>query len=126
MVPPGFSAPERSAASIIRSAIRSFTEPPGLKYSTLARTVAWSPLVTLFSFTSGVFPTRSTMDSAYFMRGVSASFEDRVFTVVTSLRAINLRRSASPELAAVLAGGSGHAVAGRRRGNVAATADILQ
>ena len=30
--------PEASAASIIRVAIRSFTEPPGLRYSTLART----------------------------------------------------------------------------------------
>ncbi len=64
MVPPGFRAPDRSAASIMRSAMRSFTEPPGLKYSTLASTVACKPLVTLLSFTSGVFPTSSTMDSA--------------------------------------------------------------
>ena len=39
----GRSAPDASAASIIRSAIRSFTEPPGLKYSTLASTVACKP-----------------------------------------------------------------------------------
>ena len=38
IVPPGRSAPEASAASTMRSAIRSFTEPPGLKYSTLAST----------------------------------------------------------------------------------------
>ena len=38
MVPPGWSSPEASAASIIRVAIRSFTEPPGLRYSTLAST----------------------------------------------------------------------------------------
>ena len=38
MVPPGRSAPEASAASTMRSAIRSFTDPPGLKYSTLAST----------------------------------------------------------------------------------------
>ena len=38
IVPPGWSSPEASAASIIRSAIRSFTEPPGLRYSTLAST----------------------------------------------------------------------------------------
>jgi len=30
IVPPGFSAPEASASSIIGSAILSFTEPPGL------------------------------------------------------------------------------------------------
>ena len=39
IVPPGLSAPDCSASSIIRSAIRSFTDPPGLRYSTLARTV---------------------------------------------------------------------------------------
>ena len=38
IVPPGWSSPEASAASIIRVAIRSFTEPPGLRYSTLAST----------------------------------------------------------------------------------------
>ena len=38
IVPPGLSSPEASAASIIRTAIRSFTEPPGLRYSTLAST----------------------------------------------------------------------------------------
>ena len=38
IVPPGCSSPEASAASIIRVAIRSFTEPPGLRYSTLAST----------------------------------------------------------------------------------------
>jgi lysophospholipase L1-like esterase len=42
----GLSSPDASAASIIRTAIRSFTEPPGLKYSTLARTVARMPSVT--------------------------------------------------------------------------------
>ena len=44
IVPPGRSAPDASAASTIRSAIRSFTEPPGLKYSTLASTWAWLSL----------------------------------------------------------------------------------
>src|SRR5690606_8436418 len=42
---------------------RSFTEPPGLKYSTLARTVALMPLVTLLSRTSGVLPTRLIVES---------------------------------------------------------------
>ena len=40
IVPPGLSRPDSSAASIMRTAIRSFTDPPGLKYSTFARTVA--------------------------------------------------------------------------------------
>ena len=54
------------AATTIFSAIRSFTDPPGLRYSTLARTVAPMPSVTEFSLTRGVSPTRSAMCSAYF------------------------------------------------------------
>ncbi len=67
IVPPGFSSPLCSAASIMRRAMRSFTEPPGLKYSTLARTVAFRPpLVTLLSRTSGgVLPTRLIIESWY-------------------------------------------------------------
>ena len=38
IVPPGLSRPSRSAASIIGSPIRSFTEPPGLSISSFART----------------------------------------------------------------------------------------
>lgn len=63
IVEPGPSSPRSSASSIMRRAMRSFTEPPGLKYSTLARTVAWIPSVTLLSLTSGVLPTRSTIES---------------------------------------------------------------
>src|SRR3954470_24284931 len=68
MVPPGRSSPEASAASIIRSAMRSFTEPPGLTYSTLASTSGASGprcSVTRRSRTRGVSPIRSTTDSAY-------------------------------------------------------------
>src|SRR5262249_36201721 len=63
------SAPEASAASTMRSAIRSFTDPPGLKYSTLASTsgaprpTAPSTRVTARSLTSGVLPTSSISDS---------------------------------------------------------------
>ncbi len=63
IVPPGRSSPLCSAASIMRRAIRSLTDPPGLKYSTLARTVAWMPAVTLRSLTSGVLPTRLIIES---------------------------------------------------------------
>ena len=38
MVPPGFSAPERSASSTIDSAMRSLIEPPGLARSDLIQT----------------------------------------------------------------------------------------
>src|SRR6266702_5864292 len=54
--PPGLSFPSRSAASIIASPIRSFTDPPGLKNSALAYTRVRIPCVTRFSRTSGVQP----------------------------------------------------------------------
>ena len=41
IVPPGCSEPSASAASTIDTPIRSFTELAGLKYSSLASTVAW-------------------------------------------------------------------------------------
>src|SRR5215217_7318581 len=68
IVPPGCRAPLASAASTMRTAMRSFTDPPGLRYSTLASTSGASDprsRVTEFSRTSGVLPTRSTTDSAY-------------------------------------------------------------
>ena len=40
MVPPGFKSPFASASWTIATAIRSLTEPPGLKDSTFASTVA--------------------------------------------------------------------------------------
>ena len=33
MTPPGFSSPRRSAPSMIARPIRSFTEPPGFRFS---------------------------------------------------------------------------------------------
>ncbi len=50
--------------------MRSFTEPPGLKYSTFASTVAAGcgrSAVTARNRTSGVLPIRSTTDSKYSM-----------------------------------------------------------
>ena len=67
IVPPGFSLPSRSAASMMRDAMRSLLDPPGLKYSIFASTVAVMPSVTEFSLTRGVSPTRSSTVSAYFM-----------------------------------------------------------
>ena len=64
IVPPGLQLADASAASIIRSAMRSFTEPPGFKYSTLASTVrAGMPRVTVRSRTSGVLPISSVSES---------------------------------------------------------------
>src|SRR5690242_14830505 len=61
MRPPGFRRPSRSAASIIATPIRSFTEPPGLKNSALAYTGVRRPCVTWFSRISGVQPIVSRM-----------------------------------------------------------------
>src|SRR3989441_882884 len=54
--PPGRSRPSRSAASIIATPIRSFTEPPGLKNSALAYSGVRIPWVSLLRRTSGVHP----------------------------------------------------------------------
>src|SRR5688572_23664427 len=60
IVPPGFSSPAFSASSIIRTAIRSLIELPGLKVSTLANTVAsMTPLVIELMRTIGVLPMAS-------------------------------------------------------------------
>src|SRR5436309_15453265 len=69
IVPPGFSFPSRSACSIIARPIRSFSEPPGLRYSSLARIRARPGGDSLSSRTIGVEPTRSRM--AGYSRGTS-------------------------------------------------------
>ncbi len=61
MVPPGCSQPLRSARSIMGSPIRSFTEPPGFMYSTLATRLPGGWMRP--SRTSGVLPIASTMFS---------------------------------------------------------------
>ncbi len=70
IVPPGWSSPDASAASIIRVAMRSFTDPPGFRYSTFARTSGPSEPVSgrsrvRPSRTSGVLPIRSMTEFAY-------------------------------------------------------------
>ena len=67
MVAPGFKIPFFSASSIIASAIRSFTEPAGFKYSSFPKIVAsFTPASAeyRFSFNKGVFPIRSSALSA--------------------------------------------------------------
>ena len=65
------SSPDASAASIIRLAIRSFTEPPGLRYSTLASTIgASTPSRVRCRRTKGVLPMRSTIESTYCIRPI--------------------------------------------------------
>src|SRR5690349_15119003 len=61
IVPPGRSFPSRSAASIIGRPIRSFTEPPGFRYSSFARISAPPRGVSFGSRTIGVAPTSSRM-----------------------------------------------------------------
>jgi hypothetical protein len=56
IVPPGFRCPRFSASATIRTAVRSFTDPPGLNASSLPATVQASPSTTRFRRTSGVPP----------------------------------------------------------------------
>src|SRR6266404_289075 len=60
IVPPGFSFPSRSAASIIGRPMRSFTEPPGFRYSSFARICAPPRGESFSSRTIGVAPTSSS------------------------------------------------------------------
>src|SRR5437764_78524 len=57
----GVMRPSRSAASIIASAMRSFSEPPGLNCSHLQKTSAMSGATRWRNRTSGVPPMRSSM-----------------------------------------------------------------
>src|SRR6266576_1791058 len=61
IVPPGFSFPSRSAASIIGRPMRSLTEPPGFRYSSFARICAPPRGLSLSRRTMGVAPTSSRM-----------------------------------------------------------------
>src|SRR5438876_6205048 len=76
-VPPGRSAPERSASSIILTAMRSLMELPGLNVSSLTRTSALtSPRVIRLIRTIGVPPTVSRMESQiFFTRQCNAATE---------------------------------------------------
>ena len=60
IVPPGRRSPSRSAASMRASPIRSFSEPPGFRYSSLASTSAPPGGESFCSRTIGVPPTSSS------------------------------------------------------------------
>ena len=64
-VPPGFSLPSRSSASIIATPMRSFTLAIGLKNSSFARRLALTPFTEASRFrrTMGVSPIVAVMSS---------------------------------------------------------------
>src|SRR4029453_12442228 len=61
---PGLSTPRRSASSIMATAMRSFTLPPGLSDSSLPSTVAPPGRGMWFSRTRGVAPISSSTEPA--------------------------------------------------------------
>src|SRR5215475_14382131 len=74
IVPPGLSFPSRSAWSIIARPIRSLTEPPGLRYSSLAMIRARPRGESLSSRTIGESPTRSSRVG--YSRGIAGSLDE--------------------------------------------------
>src|SRR5687768_12951 len=79
MVPPGVSRPARSASSIIRTAIRSLIEFPGLKVSIFASTVAsMTPRVMRLMRTIGVLPMTSRMFPATLRTVMGMMLSDRL------------------------------------------------
>src|SRR5262245_49824209 len=84
IVPPGFNFPSRSASSIIRTAIRSLIELPGLNVSSLTRTSASiNPRVMLCTRTIGVLPMASRMVSQIFRTGGAVTIESYVDCTMT-------------------------------------------
>ena len=63
IVAPGFSEPSRSAASIIESAARSFTEPVGFRSSILAHKRTFGDGDNFGNPINGVWPTESASES---------------------------------------------------------------
>src|SRR5437868_5493219 len=61
IVPPGLISPAFSAASSIAIPMRSFTLPPGFRYSSLASSTGRNPRARRFSRTKGVLPITSRM-----------------------------------------------------------------
>ncbi len=59
IVPPFFRTPSRSARAIIPTPMRSLTDPPGLRNSSLAKIAASFGLGMLINWTMGVLPIRS-------------------------------------------------------------------
>ena len=63
MVLPRIRSPALSPSSIMRNAGRSFTEPPGLKNSSLAYTSTAAGMAGSYNRSSGVFPMPSRMET---------------------------------------------------------------
>ena len=99
IVPPGFSRPSRSAASIIATATRSFTLPPGLIDLDLGEQVAAQALglaSSRDSRTSGVLPTRSRSESATSIASTARASPERGPVIAsTLLAAMGARRGRS-------------------------------
>src|SRR6187200_2767668 len=77
IVPPGLSRPALSASSIIRTAIRSLIEFPGLNVSIFASTVAsMTPRVMRLMRTIGVLPMTSRMFPATLRRVMAKMLRD--------------------------------------------------
>src|SRR5688500_10412404 len=87
MVHPGVSRPSRSADSIIASAGRSFTDPVGLRSSSLAQSLTPLPGDSRGSPTSGVSPSASSNESYLAMNSAAGdSGQDRDRVAVGHLR----------------------------------------
>src|SRR6266542_3791946 len=91
MVPPARSWPPASARSTIARPIRSFTDPPGFRYSTLARIVGSRPRPSRDNRTIGVLPTASRIESytriSILDQETPASAADRRLPVPTDVAA---------------------------------------
>src|SRR4051812_14199547 len=98
MVEPGRSRPSHSARRMMPIAARSFTLPPGFKYSNFAKTSAAPAGTTRRSFSMGVPPTKSMILSATRKRVASAAFMGRRSRLSEMLRKRQILSRSSLEL----------------------------
>src|SRR5512133_4027669 len=116
---PGLIWPRASAARIMPTPMRSFTLPPGLRYSSLEK--SWKPGAKRVRRSSGVFPTKSrtvsTTGGRKFVTGsafhhdahqLAAGRQDHFHDLLARQVGLGLHASQGGRAALLLAGLDGH------------------
>src|SRR5215470_15896498 len=85
IVPPGLILPACSAASSIAMPMRSFTLPPGLRYSSFASIVGRTPSAIRLSRTKRVLPMTSRMSLCHIFFSVGPTGQAVVGTPLRDL-----------------------------------------
>src|SRR5687768_13870746 len=91
---PDFSSPRRSPSRIIDIAARSFTLPPGLNHSALAKTCAGATdCATRLNESSGVLPIKSSTDRPATEDSLRVTLTEFLVTLEETRRAFKRRQT---------------------------------